>query len=106
MFNLNFSDKTFIYLAGLQVINKYGVLLLPAYLMLLNLKHNLILESHFASSADVGLFYVPHFHLAAIFVIMEKIHAPGDLWYFSGFPVSLECLPCTQDEGCTSSSCV
>ena len=43
---------------------------------------------------------VPCFLIAAIFVILEKIHGARDLWYFSRVPVSHEYSPCTQDEGC------
>lgn len=90
VFGVQFSDKSFIYLAGLQV--KFGLccnFLIPFYLAL------------YAS-----FFCCKHLKclcLSASAIILEKIYLPRDLWLCSWFLVSLELLLHQKGEGCTLS---
>ena len=100
---LRFSDKTFIYLAGLQVINfKHDDNLFPP-LNFYNLNAQLFFPIYiFPSSPCTELLALGQlgflfffciklrFSLAASLIILEEIYYTGDMWHSCGFLISVK----------------
>lgn len=80
IFGLNFTDKSFIYLAGLQVAGVLELTYLTVYVFC-----NLVLISSFISQ------------FSASFVILEAFSCTWDMWYTCWCPISCECTPHPKD---------
>jgi hypothetical protein len=96
VFGVRFSDKSFIYLAGLQVKSEFGLYVLFMVQARPNVKFFYhIWPPHLPSAAKSNF----SFCLTASFIILEKIYLTRDMWHPSWFLLSFECLSYPQGKG-------
>ena len=81
IFGINFTDKSFIYLAGLQVVViSVALLFLAAF-----------------SFCNIVLISSSMLLLSASFVILETFSCTWHMWYTSWYFVSCQCIPHPKD---------